>query len=60
MMKKIKIDFIDFWDIDKENNIITNTLRSKYDVTISKEPDYIFCSVFEILFQNSYLHFLFI
>ena len=46
MMKKIKIDFIDFWDIDKENNIITNTLRSKYDVTISKEPDYIFCSVF--------------
>lgn len=33
MMKKIKIDFIDFWDIDKENNIITNTLRSKYDET---------------------------
>ena len=45
-MKKIKIDFVDFWKVDKNNNIITNTLKEKYEVEISNEPDYIFCSLF--------------
>ena len=45
-MKTIKINFIDFWDINKENNIITNILKQRYNVEISDNPDYIFCSVF--------------
>lgn len=45
-MKTIKINFIDFWNIDKENNMITNILKKKFDVKISKDPDYIFCSIF--------------
>lgn len=45
-MKTIKINFIDFWDVDKENNVITNILKLKYNVEISEKPDYIFCSVF--------------
>ena len=45
-MKKIKIDFVDFWNLDKNNNEITNILKEKYKVEISNEPDYIFCSVF--------------
>lgn len=45
-MKKIKIDFIDFWDLNKEDNAITNALKKRYNVEISNEPDYIFCSVF--------------
>lgn len=46
-MKKIKIDFIDFWeDFDKKDNIFYNFLKTKYDVEISKSPDYVFCSLF--------------
>ena len=45
-MKTIKINFVDFWDIDKENNVITEVLKTKYNVEISNNPDYIFCSVF--------------
>lgn len=45
-MKTIKINFVDFWGIDKENNIITNLLKKRYKVEISNKPEYIFCSVF--------------
>lgn len=46
-MKKIKIDFVDFWCIDKNNNKIINILKERYEVCITqKNPDYIFCSVF--------------
>lgn len=46
-MKKITIDFVDFWSgFNKENNFIYNTLKKKYDVEISKNPEYVFCSLF--------------
>ena len=47
MMKKIKINFVDFWNgFDKEDNFIINTLRLKYEVTITTACDYLFYSVF--------------
>ncbi len=46
-MKKIRIDFVDFWpDLDKEHNYFTDRLRLYYDVEISKDPEYVFCSCF--------------
>ena len=46
-MKKITIDFVDFWSgFNKENNFIYNTLKKKYDIEISKNPEYVFCSLF--------------
>lgn len=46
-MKKITIDFVDFWSgFNKENNLIFNMLKKKYDVEISKNPEYVFCSLF--------------
>lgn len=48
MKKKIKIDFIDFWpDLDKEDNYFINILRKHYDVEISPDPDFLFCSFFD-------------
>lgn len=45
--KKIKIDFIDFWsDLKKDDNFFYNILKKYYDVEISDNPDYVFCSVF--------------
>ena len=47
MRKKIKIDFIDFWpDLKKDDNYFTDILDRYYDVEISKDPDYVFCSYF--------------
>ena len=47
MKKKIKINFTDFWgDFDKTNNYFYNLLKNEFDVEISKNPDYIFFSVF--------------
>ena len=44
-MKKIKINYYDFGkNFDSENYYFTNILRTKYDVEISNEPDYIFYS----------------
>lgn len=44
---KIKIDFVDFWPgLDKNNNFFTNLLKTKYDVLISDQPDYVFHSCF--------------
>lgn len=45
-MKTIKINFVDFWNIDKEDNVITNILKTRYNVEISNDPEYIFCSIF--------------
>lgn len=46
-MKKIKINFIDFWpDLVKEDNFFYNILKKYYEIEISDEPDYLFCSCF--------------
>ena len=51
--KKIKINFCDFWEgLDKRNNYFTRLLSEFYDVEISDEPDYMFCSVFSRDFLN--------
>ncbi len=48
MKKKIKIDFVDFWpDLIKENNFFTDILEKYYDIEISSDPDYVFCSYFD-------------
>ncbi len=47
-MKKIKINFTDFWeDYDKENNIITRLLRERYDVEITDQPEYLIYGCFD-------------
>ena len=47
MKKKIRIDFVDFWpDFDKTDNFFYRHLQKFYDVEITPEPDYVFCSVF--------------
>lgn len=44
-MKKIKINFVDFWDsFNYQNFYIYKILSKKYDVEISDNPDYIFYS----------------
>lgn len=46
-MKKIRIDFVDFWpSFVKTDNYFTKRLRKYYEVEISPQPDYVFCSVF--------------
>ena len=46
-MKKIKINYYDFWStMNPENHYFTKLLRTKYDVEISDNPDYIFYTVF--------------
>lgn len=46
-MKQIKIAFTDFWDIfDPEDNFITQALKKNFDVIISDDPDFVFCSIF--------------
>ena len=46
-MKKIKIDFVDFWsDLDKEDNYFINRLRKYYEVEIDKDAPVIFTSCF--------------
>lgn len=48
MKKKIKIDFIDFWpDLIKEDNYFTDILQRYYEVEISPDPDFVFCSFFD-------------
>jgi hypothetical protein len=44
---KIKINFVDFWEgFDKTNNYFFNLLKEEFDVEISKDPEYLFFSVF--------------
>lgn len=46
-MKKIRVDFVDFWfGFDKYHNSIYDFLKKKYDVEISEQPDYLFYSCF--------------
>lgn len=46
-MKKIKIDFVDFWGgFDKTNNYFYNLLKLNYDVIIDQNPDFIIFSIF--------------
>lgn len=44
---KIKVQFTDFWDVfDPENNFIMDALKKHFEVEISEEPDFVFCSIF--------------
>lgn len=44
-MKKLKIDFCDFWPgFLKEDNYFTNLLRQYYDVEVCNQPDFLFFS----------------
>jgi hypothetical protein len=46
-MKKIKIDFADFWGgFDKTDNYFYNLLKEDYEVEISSNPDVLFFSLF--------------
>ena len=46
-MKKIRIAFSDFWDVfDPNDNFITDALRKHFEVEISDDPDFVFCSIF--------------
>lgn len=52
-MKKIKIDFSDFWGgFDKTNNYFYNLLKEEFEIEISNNPDYLFFSVFGNNHQN--------
>lgn len=43
-MKKIKVNFVDFWSNFANDNIFLPILQKHYDVEISATPDYIFGS----------------
>ena len=46
-MDRLKIAFTDFWDVfDPEENFITDALKKHFTVEISKDPDFVFCSIF--------------
>lgn len=52
-MKKIKINFTDFWvGFDKTNNYFYNLLKEEFDIEISNNPDYLFFSIFGNQHQN--------
>ena len=47
MKKHIRIKFVDFWDdFVPENNLFYQLLCEHYDVELSDDPEYLFCSVF--------------
>lgn len=46
-MQKIKVNFTDFWDVfDPNNNFIMDALKKHFEVEISDNPDFVFCSTF--------------
>lgn len=46
-MKKIKINFVDFWPgFKKKDNFFINLLKNRYDVEVSDKPEYTFYSNF--------------
>lgn len=50
---QIKINFTDFWPgFDKNNNYFTKLLETKYDISITENPDYLFYSCFGNDFLN--------
>jgi hypothetical protein len=52
-MKKIKINFTDFWGgFDKTNNYFYNLLKEEFYVEISNNPEYLFFSIFGNQHQN--------
>ena len=47
MKKHIRIRFVDFWDdFVPQDSLFYQLLAEHYDIELSDEPDYIFCSVF--------------
>lgn len=49
----IKVNFTDFWPgYDLGNELIPRILRKRYNVIISKEPDFLFYSCFGMDFKN--------
>lgn len=53
-MKTIKVNFVGFWPgFNKQDNFIYNKLKIKYNIQISKKPDYIISSCF----SNEYLNY---
>lgn len=46
-MKHLKINFADFWpDFDYKEWLLYRVLSSMYEIEISDQPDYLFCSSF--------------
>lgn len=46
-MKKIKINFVDFWDsFNPQNNFIMDALKKNFEVELSNDPDFLFCASF--------------
>lgn len=51
--KSVKIGFCGFWrGFDPRDNFFTNSLKDYYDIILSDDPDYLFCSVF----SNSFVY----
>ena len=45
MMKKLKLKFCNFWSsFDERNNLFYNLLKRHFDIDISENPDFVFCS----------------
>lgn len=46
-VKKIKIQFAGWWDtFQRDSYLLTQIMKKYYDVEISDDPDYIFCSLY--------------
>lgn len=46
-MKKIKINFVDFWgSFDPNDNFILDALKKNFEVSIDPNPDFLFCASF--------------
>ena len=46
-MKKIRVAFTDFWDVfNPKDNFIMDALSKNFEVEISDDPDFVFCSIF--------------
>jgi len=46
-MKKIKVNFVDFWgSFNPNDNFILDALKKNFEVEISSDPDFLFCSTF--------------
>ena len=62
-MKKIRIAFTDFWDVfDPHDNFIMDALSENFDVELSDDPEFVFCSIFgrkrsELFYGLDFLHY---
>ncbi len=53
MKKTVKIKFIGFWDgFNPEENVFSEVLKRHYNVVVSDNPDYVFCSVLGIPYEE--------